>query len=60
MSKIYTKSKQAEEREEQSLKLTLRQPWVWSVSDFFIFSALVGGQSSPSPSHFPTDSVRSV
>ena len=32
------------EEEEQSLKLALRQPWVWSVSDFiFLASAYEGG-----------------
>ena len=33
-----------DEEEEQSLKLALRQPWVWSVSDFiFLASAYEGG-----------------
>ena len=33
-----------EAEEEQSLKLALRQPWVWSVNDFiFLASAYEGG-----------------
>src|SRR6218665_2068880 len=50
------------EEEDQSLKLALGQPWVRRVSDFnFLVSAYEGGgQSSPSPSHLPTDSVRSM
>jgi len=33
-----------EEEEDQSLKLALRQPWVWSVSDFiFLATAYEGG-----------------
>ena len=35
---------QEEEQQEQSLKLALGQPWVWSVSDFiFLASAYEGG-----------------
>ena len=51
-----------EEAEEQYLKLALRLPWVWSVSDFIIlaWNIKAGGQSSPSPSHLPTDSLRPV
>jgi len=45
--------------EEQSLKLVLGQPWVWSVSDFaFLASVYEGdGQSTPSSSHLLTNSV---
>ena len=50
------------EEEEQSFKLALVQPCVWSVSDFILLASSYGGggQSSPSQSHLPTDSVWSV
>ena len=33
-----------EEEEEQSLKLTLRQPWVWSVSAFILLATAYEGR----------------
>ena len=36
-------------REEQSLKLALGQPWVWSVSDFIFSLGIWGRVASPLP-----------
>jgi len=57
-----TRSERNEEEEDQSLKLALGQPWVWSVNGFiFLASAYEGGWSVLSlTSCLPTDSVRSA
>jgi len=47
--------------EEQSLKLSLGQPWVRSIGDFiFLASACEGRWGLSSPTRLSTDSARSV